>query len=220
MPVYNEERTIFEIIKRVLAQKIVDKLIIINDSSTDGSDQIIRQAVKGSNKIKYLVNSRNFGKGYCVRKGLSSIDKGIVIIQDADLEYSPEDYPKLINALDDNTVVYGTRMQQKNQEHPYALAKIANTTITFLFNLLYSSRLTDLNTCYKIFRKDTLNGIKLKEDRFLIEPELSITFAKKRYRIREVRIRYRGRTYEEGKKIRAKDAIAQIIYIIKNRLFD
>lgn len=218
MPVYNEERTLEEVVKRVLAQKEVDKLIIVDDHSKDGSAEIISRLAKKDKRIESFSNPQNMGKGFSVRKALGHVKDGIIIIQDADKEYYPEDYPKMLAALGKDTVVYGTRMVTKNPGHHYKAAKLANAVITSLFNTLYRQRITDVNTCYKIFRKEMLDGVKLREDRFLIEPEISIALAKKGYRIREVRIRYAGRTYAEGKKIRASDGIAQAFYIVRRRL--
>ena len=218
MPVYNEERTLEEVVRRVLAQKMVDKLVIVDDRSRDGSAGMIRALAKRDRRIEAFSNPQNMGKGFSVRKALDHVKKGIVIIQDADKEYYPEDYPKMLAALGDDNVVYGTRMITKNPGHHYRAAKVANAVITSLFNALYGQRITDVNTCYKIFRKEMLDGVKLKENRFLIEPEISIALAKKGYRITEVRIRYAGRTYADGKKIKASDGIAQIFYMIKRRL--
>ncbi len=217
MPVYNEERTLVEVVKRVLAQKVVDKLVIVDDHSIDRSAELIRVLAKKDRRIEVLSNPKNMGKGFSVREALDHVKKGIVIIQDADKEYYPEDYPKMLAALRDDNVVYGTRMITKNPGHHYRAAKVANAVITALFNALYKQRITDVNTCYKIFRKEMLDGIKLKENRFLIEPEISIALAKKGYRITEVKIRYAGRTYAEGKKIKASDGIAQAFYIVRKR---
>ncbi len=217
MPVYNEERTVSEIIKRVLAQRAVDQLIIINDGSRDRSDAIIRSIAKREKRVKYISHSENRGKGNAVKAGLAAVDKGVIIIQDADLEYYPEDYPGLLAATAPDTAVFGTRTKGEHSGHHYQLARFANAFSTSLFNLLYSERISDLNTCYKVFRKEMLDGVKLKEEKFLLDMELSVTFSKKGYAIREVKIRYKGRTYDEGKKITVRDGIEQILYIITSR---
>jgi glycosyltransferase involved in cell wall biosynthesis len=220
MPVYNEENTLEEIINRVLAQKMVDKLVIVDDYSKDKSRKIIEKAAKNDKRISFLYNSENKGKGYSVRRGLSEIKSGIIIIQDADLEYYPEDYAKLLPKLNDNTIVLGTRMLGKNTGHKYVMAKIANAALTSTFNLLYGMKLTDINTCYKVFKVNMLKGVNLTEDGFLIEPQILIGLIKKGYNIAEVNIRYKGRTYKEGKKITAKDGIEQGLFMISSKLKD
>lgn len=217
MPVYNEERTLPEILKRVLAQKAVDRLIIINDASKDKSLEIIKKAAAKDKRISYFTNKVNKGKGFSLRYGFSMVRNGVIIIQDADLEYFPEDYPRLLKAMDRDTVVYGTRMIDRNLGHYYMLAWFANFCLTSLFNVLYFKRLTDLNTCYKVFTKEMIKNANLKEERFLVEPELSVMFAKRGYKIKEIKIRYKGRTYAEGKKIGVGDGVAQVFYIIKSR---
>lgn len=218
MPVYNEEKTVEEIIKRVLAQKVVDNLIIVNDSSKDKSLEIIKKLSKRDKRIIALSNSSNKGKGYSVRKGLELVKDGIVIIQDADLEYYPEDYMKLLPKLKEDTIVLGTRMRGVKTGHNYMLAKFANANLTSLFNLLYGTHMTDINTCYKVFTKKMLNGVTLTKDDFLIEPEILIALVKKGYKIEEVDIRYKGRTYEEGKKIKASDGAKQAVFMITSSL--
>ncbi len=220
MPVYNEERTLKEIAERVLAQKSVDRLIIIDDHSRDASPEIIRRLAKGDRRITALRNERNMGKGYSVRRGLEEASNGIILIQDADLEYYPEDYRKLLPELDEKTIVLGTRMRGKHTGHEYGLAKLANATLTGAFNILYGTGLTDMNTCYKLFTKDMLKGIELRENGFLIEPEILIALVRKGYRIKEVNIRYKGRTYEEGKKITARDGINQALFMLSKRFGD
>lgn len=220
MPVYNEERTLEEVVDRVLAQKVVDRLIIVDDHSADKSPEIIKKLAKKEKRIAQFRNQQNMGKGYSVRRALDHVKDGIIIIQDADKEYWPEDYPKLLDALGEKNVVYGTRMIAKNPGHHYEMARFANYFITSTFNVLYGQKTTDLNTCYKVFRKDMLDGANLKQNRFLIEPEISVWLAKKGYKITEVKIRYAGRTYAEGKKIRARDGIAQVFYLIMRRFVD
>jgi glycosyltransferase involved in cell wall biosynthesis len=217
MPVYNEEATLDEIIGRVLKQPFVDRLIIIDDCSKDRSPEIIRKAMLKDRRITYFNNKHNMGKGYAVRKGIEAVSNGIILIQDADLEYYPEDYAKLLPHLKDKVVVYGTRMIGAQTGHEYFMAKAANAFLTWLFNAMYGQNITDMNTCYKIFTKEMLDGISLREGGFLIEPEISIKLAKKGYRIEEVTIRYKGRTYEEGKKIKASDGIKQAFYMVKER---
>jgi glycosyltransferase involved in cell wall biosynthesis len=214
IPVYNEANTLENLLKRVLTMNFVDQIFIADDGSSDGSFGIIKTMAKLHPKITYFSNKANRGKGYCVKKCIGNVKSGIIIIQDADLEYYPEDYLRLLAKLGDGVVVYGTRMTRGQKGHRYRMAKLANAFLTSLFNLLYGQNITDINTCYKVFTKEMLGGIKLKEDRFLIEPEISVKLAKKGYRIKDVPIRYKGRTYREGKKIRALDGLKQAIYLI------
>ncbi len=217
MPVYNEEDTVSEIIRRVLAQKLVDRLIIINDNSRDRSLEKIKIEARRDKRIQYLTNRTNMGKGYSVRRGLSLIKSGIVIIQDADLEYYPEDYKKLVPNVKDDSAVFGTRMRKKNTGHEYTLAKMANVVLTTTFDVLYGRNLTDINTCYKVFKRRMLDGTTLKENDFLIDPEILVSLVKKGYKIKEIDIRYRGRSYKEGKRITAVDGIKQFLFLIEKR---
>ncbi|MDE1871145.1 MAG: glycosyltransferase family 2 protein [Candidatus Micrarchaeota archaeon] len=218
MPVYNEERTLRSIIERVLAQGMVDSLIIIDDHSGDSSLDIIKDMAKSDKRIAYLSNGNNMGKGYSVRRGLKLVKEGIIIIQDADLEYYPEDYGILVPEVGDGTAVLGTRIHGKKTGHEYILAKFANDVFTRELNVLYGTHLTDINTCYKIFKRSMVSDSELKEDGFLIDPEILLTIIRKGYRIKEVNIRYSGRTYKEGKKINAKDAFDQALFIFRRRL--
>ena len=216
MPVYNEEKTLKEIIGRVLAQKAVDRLIIVNDHSGDRSLEIIKSLKKKDKRISYFTNESNMGKGYSVRRGLKEVDNGIVIIQDADLEYYPEDYGKLLSNLRDDTFVLGTRVRA-NTGHKYILASFVNACLTFEFNFVNGKDLTDINTCYKVFKKKMLAGVELQQNGFLLDLEILSELVKKGYNVREVSVRYKGRTYKEGKKITAKDAVEQVFFIIKSR---
>lgn len=217
MPVYNEEKTLSEIVNRVLALKMVDRLIIIDDHSKDTSLEQIKAAAKKDKRITYFTNTVNSGKGFSVRRGFDEVKDGIVIIQDADLEYFPEDYEKMLPSLTNDTIVLGTRMRGKKTGHEYAMAKFANASLTTLFNVIYGKNLTDMNTCYKVFKKKMLDGVKLKENDFLIEPEILIELIKRNYKIVEVDIRYEGRTYEQGKHIKASDGFKQAVYVFKKR---
>lgn len=221
MPVYNEERTLAEVIKRVLAQNIVDRLIIIDDCSADGSLGIIKSLARKDKRITYVVNSSNSGKGFSVRKGLSMVKEGIIIIQDADLEYYPEDYDSLIKKMRNkgkDTFVLGIRVDIGKGDYLFRLGRFVNSLLTSEFNLLYGKSIKDTNTCYKVFRKEMLSGIKLKESGFLIDPEILINLIKKGYKPEQVPIRYKGRSFKEGKKITAKDAIDQAVFLLSKKL--
>ncbi|MGI0100893.1 MAG: glycosyltransferase family 2 protein [Candidatus Micrarchaeaceae archaeon] len=217
MPVYNESKTLPEIMKRVLAQRAVDRLIIINDHSSDKSQNIIDGAAGSDRRITAIANEANRGKGYSVRKGLELVDGGIVIIQDADLEYSPEDYAALFDAVKDDTFVLGTRMRKTHKGYKFAPSRMANLLLTGLFDIVYQRRISDINTCYKVFRFDMIKGVDLKQDGFLIDIEILSGLLKKGYKVREVDITYKIRSFKEGKKIGARDAIEQAFYIISSR---
>jgi glycosyltransferase involved in cell wall biosynthesis len=219
MPVYNEEKTISEIIKKVLEQKIVDRLIIVDDGSKDGSLERIKQAAKNDRRITYFINERNSGKGFSVRRGLAAVKEGIVIIQDADLEYYPDDYIKLVSKVKDDTAVFGTRIR-KRSGHGYRMAKIANDVLTSTFDVLYGRDLTDINTCYKVFKRKMIRDSELDKNDFLLDPQILVTLVKKGYKIVEVDIKYKGRSYEEGKRINAMDGIKQGLFLIKSRFTD
>lgn len=216
MAVYNEEKTVAEIIRRILAQKEVDRLIIVNDASTDKSLSIISNAAKKNKRITYFTNKKNGGKGFSVRRAIDEVKDGIIIVQDADLEYYPEDYPKFYPKIKDDTFVLGTRTRQSSDKS-YFLAKSANTVFTTTFNILYGRNFKDINTCYKVFKKSMLKGIKLKQNDFLFDMEVLVDLVKKGYKSEEVDIRYKGRTYAEGKKIKSEDAIKQGLFIISER---
>jgi len=218
IPMYNEEKTVGEVLRRVLSQKIVDSVVVVDDCSKDASVEIVAGVARKNGAVHLLRNKQNMGKGYAVRRGIEHVKDGVIIIQDADLEYYPEDYPKLLKAGGKNAVIFGTRMLGENTGHKYVLAKLANAGLTSMFNLLFGKSITDVNTCYKIFRKSMLRGGKLTADGFMIDYDIAITLAKRGYDFVEVPIRYKGRTYEQGKKIKTSDAIKGAAYIIARRL--
>ena len=224
VPAFNEEKTIGQVLMDVSRIPFVSKIIVVDDGSRDKTLTVARKALRAASKhgkaFELIHYEKNRGKGYALRKAFKFIKNGLVIIQDADLEYSPEDYPKLIAALDKSSVVFGNRFVLKNEGHEYFLAKLGNRFASFIFSLLYGQKIHDLNVGYKAFRVSALKGIVLKEDGFLIEEELAVGFAKKGIKIQEVPIHYRGRTFEEGKKIRAKDGIMGVIFLLKKRFLE
>ena len=222
IPVYNEKNTIREILKRIEAVRLdgVEKeIILIDDFSTDGTREILKNL-----KYKVFSQDRNMGKGRAVKKGFEAASGNIVLIQDADLEYDPKDYPILLKPILDGKAdaVYGSRFVT-NQPRRVLLFHhyIANIFITFLSNIFTNLNLSDIETGYKAFRKEVIDSIlpKLQSDRFGIEVELTARVAKKKWRVYEVGISYSGRTYEEGKKINWKDGVAAIWHIIRFNLF-
>ena len=217
VPCYNEEKTIQSIINKILNQNYGNKeIIIIDDCSNDNSANIIKSF--DNKNIKLITNNKNCGKGYCVRKGISVSEGEIILIQDADLEYEPEDYNSLINPIlkGHADVVFGSRFLG-SQEHRvlYFWHKVGNTLLTILSNIFSNLNLTDMECGLKAFRAEALKKINLKENRFGFEPEITLKISKLNLRIYEVGVRYFGRTYKEGKKINWKDGFSAIRCIIK-----
>lgn len=216
MPVYNEAPTLRQIIKKIMSVDIDKELIIVDDGSVDSSSQILDDIKDDS--VKIVKHSHNKGKGHAIRTGLSYVTGGLVIIQDADLEYDPADYIKLMRPVleGEAKVVYGSRFMMK-KTNISAFHYAANKFLTFLTNLLYGCRLTDMETCYKLYCSDIIKGLDLESDGFEIEPELTIKTIKKGYEIIEVPIFYQARSHRDGKKITWQDAIKTVLAILKYR---
>ena len=218
MPVFNEEKTVVEIITRVCKQRIVGELLVIDDGSTDGTRDLLRQL--SDPRVEVYFNETNMGKGSSLAKGFKQATRPFVLVQDADLEYNPTEFTKLLQPLLDGKadVVFGSRFIGSDAHRVlYFWHSVANRILTLASNAFTNLNLTDMETCYKCFKLEVIQSIDLKEKRFGIEPELAAKVAKGRWRIYEVGISYSGRTYEEGKKIGAKDAIRAIYCIIKYR---
>ncbi|MEW6686048.1 MAG: glycosyltransferase family 2 protein [Candidatus Edwardsbacteria bacterium] len=220
MPVYNEVKTIREIVNRVKAVPLEKELIIVDDCSTDGTQDILKQFTESN--IKVLFHSRNKGKGAAIRTGIKEATGEIIIIQDADLEYNPEEYPKLIEPIvrGKADVVYGSRFLGVHRVFMF-WHYLGNKFLTTLTNFLYNTMLSDMETGHKVFRAEILKKIKIRSNRFNFEPEITAkVFKQKRLRIYEMPIIYDGRDYEEGKKITWRDAIPAILALIKYRFVD
>lgn len=218
--VYNEVNTITNIIDRVEKIQLEKEIIIVDDGSTDGTVEFLRRLKERS--IKVYFHDKNYGKGASIRTALKYAKGDIYVIQDADLEYPPEQYPELLKPIYDGyaDVVYGTRFIGVHRVFMF-WHYIGNKILTFIANLLYNTMLTDMETGYKAFTREVLNGIEIKSDRFNVEAELTAKFFKnKNLRIVEVPITYYGRTYNEGKKITWRDAIPAILTLIKYRFID
>ena len=217
IPTYNEVKTLEEILKRIKNQTHLDKeIILIDDCSTDGSRELIENKLK-LQIDKILLNEKNFGKGYSVRQGIKAAEGDIILIQDADLEYSPSDYDKLINPILNNNadVVYGSRFIGSDEKRVlFFWHTIGNKFLTLLSNIFTNLNLTDMENCFKVFRSDVVKNITLNENRFGFEPEITAKISKKNFRIYEVGVKYYGRKYKDGKKITWKDGFSAIRCII------
>jgi glycosyltransferase involved in cell wall biosynthesis len=222
MPVFNEVRTIEEIVARVRSAPFEKEIVIIDDCSTDGTVDLLRKIANQSENIKVFYHDRNRGKGAALRTGFGQVSGAIVIIQDADLEYDPREYPRMLEPILDGRadVVYGSRFLGGPHRVMFFWHYVGNQFLTLLSNMLSNLNLTDMETCYKAFRKEVLKDLTLKSDRFGFEPEFTQKVARRKFRIYEVPISYSGRTYEEGKKINWKDGVAAIFSIIRFRFFD
>ena len=216
VPVYNEARTIRQILEKINSVDIDKEIIVVDDGSTDGTDKILRD-VKYNN-LKTIHHSSNRGKGAAFLTGLKHATGQFIIIQDADLEYDPKDYLKLIKAIkeDNADIVLGARFKKDYQG--LLIHRLGNRFLTVLVNLLFNVTLNDCFTCYKLFRKDTINSLNLKARSFDIEIEIITKAINKKLRIVEIPVSYHPRTYSEGKKIRLKDGIQAIMSIIEYRL--
>jgi glycosyltransferase involved in cell wall biosynthesis len=222
IPCYNEKSTIREVVDAVLAAPYEDKeIIIVDDCSKDGTKEVLLEEIEPL-VHRILFHKVNQGKGAALRTGIQAATGDIVLIQDADLEYDPQEYPNLVEPILRNKadVVYGSRFMG-SQPHRvlYFWHSVGNMVLTILSNMFTNLNLTDMETCYKVFRREIIQGISIQENRFGFEPEITAKVAKLECRIFEVGISYYGRTYKEGKKIGWKDGIRAIYCIIKYNLF-
>lgn len=220
MPVFNERKTILEIIERVRDSPYEKEIIIVDDASTDGTQEILEKLAEASD-ITLFRHENNRGKGAALRTGVSVASGDVTIIQDADLEYDPVDYPKVLDPILSGKadVVYGSRFVGGESHRVfYFWHSVGNKFLTLLSNALTGLNLTDMETCYKAFKTEIIKSIDLKEDRFGFEPEITAKLAQRGLRIYEVGISYSGRTYDEGKKIGWKDALRAIWCILKYNL--
>ena len=218
VPTYNEADTLREVVARVRAVDVQTQIIIVDDGSTDNSAKIAASLAAGADDITFLRHDRNLGKGRALRSGFEHATGDFVIVQDADLEYDPSDYPKLLNPLLNGKAdaVYGSRFMTSSEHRVlYFRHYLGNRLLTLLSNLATDLNLTDMESCYKVFRRELLQSIVLEEDRFGFEPEITAKIAKAGARVYEVGISYHGRTYAQGKKIRPRDGIWALWCIIK-----
>ena len=217
MPVYNERSTIDEIIARVLAVPLRIELIVVDDCSIDGTRDRL-QELQRQYGFTLLLHERNQGKGAALRRGFAAVTGDIVVIQDADLEYSPEELPQLVELIVDGRadVVYGSRFLGRHRVFLFT-HYLGNRVLTFLTNVLYNTMLTDMETCYKVMRREVMQSMELQSDGFGIEPEMTAKIFKRGYRVYEIPITYDGRGYDEGKKIGWKDGVVALWVLLRHR---
>ncbi len=223
MPVYNERRFIRTIIDRVLAVRLDGlerELVVVDDGSQDGTREILRQIDDAG--VRVLFHERNRGKGAALRTGFADASGDVFIVQDADLEYNPQEYPELLRPIlgGHADVVYGSRFLGGPHRVHLFWHMVGNRVLTLLSNMMSNLNLTDVETCYKVFRREVLQGMTLRSDRFGFEPEFTLKVARAGWRIYEVPISYHGRDYADGKKIGWKDGVGAVYTILKYRFFD
>ena len=221
IPVYNEKRTILEILRRVQAMETAEEILVVDDGSTDGTREVL-QEVDGKHPVRVIFHEANQGKGAAVRTGIQSATGDVIIIQDADLEYDPREYPNLLRPIQEGIadVVYGSRFLGGARRPILFWNMVANKILTLVTNILYNNILTDMETGYKVFRRQVVDGMKLHARRFDFEPEFTAKILKRKVRIFEVPIAFNPRDYSEGKKIRITDAFEAMWALLKYRFID
>lgn len=220
IPVYNEERWVEELVRRVLAANsmgLEKEIVLVDDCSTDGTGEILRRLVAERPEIRLYTQATNRGKGAALRRAIEAATGDLVLIQDADLEYDPRDYPVLLTPIleDRADVVFGSRFLGGPHRVLFYWHSVGNQVLTTLSNVFTNLNLTDMETCYKVFRAEVIKGVKLEQSRFGIEPEITAKVARSGVRIYEVPISYAGRTYAEGKKIGWKDGVKALYCIVR-----
>jgi len=221
IPVYNEAGNIREILKRVEAQNLANEIVVVDDGSTDGTRDILRE-LDGQTMVRVILHERNQGKGAAVVTGLKASRGELLLIQDADLEYDPRDYPQLLKPIEEGLadVVYGSRFLGGPRRVTMFWHMVANRMLTTMTNILYDTILTDMETGYKVFRRGVVDGMNIKARRFDFEPEFTAKVLKRHHRIFEVPITFNPRDYSEGKKIKLKDAFEAVWTLLKYRFVD
>jgi glycosyltransferase involved in cell wall biosynthesis len=240
IPVFNEQVTLAELILRVQATNLADEIVIVDDASTDGTRGLLEEldALKSKGQreapienrggtlridnVRFFFQKQNQGKGAALRRGFQEATGDILLVQDADLEYDPKDYRRLLEPILDGRadVVYGSRFLGGPQRVHFFWHYVGNKFLTLLSDMFTNLNLTDMETCYKVFRREVIERIRLKSDRFGFEPEVTVKIAKGKWRVYEVPISYSGRSYEEGKKITWRDGFVALYSIVRYRLLD
>jgi glycosyltransferase involved in cell wall biosynthesis len=220
IPVYNEAATVNALLEKVLAVPLEKEVIVVDDGSTDGTRELLAKASRP--EVRVILHDRNRGKGAAIRTAIAAVTGRYTIIQDADLEYDPSDYPRLLRPIEEGVadVVYGSRFLGGERRVLLFTHTVGNKVLTFLSNLCTNLNLTDMETCYKVFRSDLLKSITIRSNRFNFEPEITAKIAKRRARVVEVPISYWGRDYHEGKKIGWKDGVSALFTIVRYWIFD
>lgn len=221
IPVYNEVENIGEILKRVQSMNLASEIIVVDDGSQDGTRDTLKN-LDGQENVRVILHERNQGKGAAVVTGLRAAQGEILLIQDADLEYDPRDYPVLLQPIQEGKadVVYGSRFLGAPHRVTMFWHLMANRLLTFMTNILYNTILTDMETGYKVFRREVIEKMKIRSKRFDFEPEFTAKVLKRNYRIFEVPISFNPRDYSQGKKIKLKDAFEAVWTLLKYRFFD
>jgi len=221
IPVYNEVNNITEILKRVQSTKLAREIIVVDDDSKDGTRDLLKK-LDGKNKVRVIFHEKNQGKGAAVVTGMNAAKGDILLIQDADLEYDPRDYPMLLQPINEGVadVVYGSRFLGGPHRVTMFWHQVANKLLTLMTNVLYDSILTDMETGYKVFRREVIEGMRIRSKRFNFEPEFTAKVLKRKYRIYEVPISFNPRDYSEGKKIGLKDAFEAVWALARYRFMD
>jgi len=218
IPCYNERMTVATVIQRVRAVSLAHEIIVVDDGSTDGTREVLAEVEPGED-LKIILHDHNQGKGAAVRTGFKAATGDVLLIQDADLEYDPREYPVLLRPIEEGItkVVYGSRFLGGPRKAMFFWNMVANRTLTLVTNILYNAILSDMETCYKVFRTDIVRDIPLRSRRFDFEPEITAKVLKRGHRIYEVPISYNGREWDEGKKITWKDGVIAMWTLFRYR---
>jgi len=222
LPVFNERATVEQILQQVRDTGLADRIIVVDDASTDGTRELLEEIAARDSRLALHLHDRNRGKGAALRTGFSKVETDLVLVQDADLEYDPRDVPALLVPIDENKadVVYGSRFLGASRRPTMFWHMVANKLLTLMTNVLYNTILTDMETGYKLFRREVIQSFTIRSNRFNFEPEITAKLLKKKVRIFEVPITFNPREYSEGKKIGLKDAFAAVWALLKFRFVD